>query len=175
MFHVYCKSIPYELTIGKLQPIIMPRPDLKAIGVEYRRIPIMAIGRDIYHDTRLILQKLESLFPASAAHPSISASGPEAQAIERLLEFWAVDAGIFNRACQLIPANSPMMNDKSFTDDRSQFSGRPWIKDAILSMRPEAVVDLKGTIGLLEETLLADGRNWVLKTEGPSLADIEGV
>jgi len=153
----------------------MPRPDLKAIGVEYRRIPIMAIGRDIYHDTRLIIQKLELLFPASAAHPSISASGPEAQAIERLLEFWAVDAGIFNRACQLIPADSPTMNDKAFTNDRTQFSGRPWSKDALLAMRPEAVVDLKGMLGLLEETLLADGRAWVLKTNEPTLADIEGI
>lgn len=41
----------------------MPRPDLTALGVGYRRIPVVAIGRDIYHDTRLVLRKLEVLFP----------------------------------------------------------------------------------------------------------------
>ncbi|CAG8982827.1 hypothetical protein HYALB_00006636 [Hymenoscyphus albidus] len=39
----------------------MPRPDITAIGTLYRRIPILSIGRSIYNDTRLILQKLETL------------------------------------------------------------------------------------------------------------------
>jgi len=41
-------------------------------------------------------------------------------------------------------------------------------------MRPEALVEMRSSFELLETTLLADGREWILKTEGPSLADIEG-
>lgn len=41
--------------------------------------------------------------------------------------------------------------------------------------RPEALVEIRSSFELLETTLLADGREWILKTEGPSLADIEGM
>jgi glutathione S-transferase len=153
----------------------MPRPDVKALGVEYRRIPLMAIGRDIYNDTRLILRKLEQLFPASAAHPAISASSPEQKGLERLLDFWAIDGGIFTRAAQLIPSSMPLLKDPKFTADREQYTGRSWSKDAVESARPEALVDMKGAFGFLESTFLADGREWVMKTDGPSLADIEGM
>lgn len=43
------------------QPPVMPRPDAARLGIGYRRIPILAISRDIYLDTRLQLQKLEKL------------------------------------------------------------------------------------------------------------------
>jgi glutathione S-transferase len=153
----------------------MPRPDLSALGVSYRRIPVMSIGKDIYCDTRLILQKLEALFPASAAYPSIAASSSDARTIERLLEFWAVDGGIFARAAQLIPTDSPMLQDPRFTKDREGMTGRSWDKTMVERMRPEALVEVQGAFKFLEETLLADGRVYVLKTDQPTLADIEGV
>jgi glutathione S-transferase len=152
----------------------MPRPDIKALGVEYRRIPILTIGRDIYHDTRIILAKLERLFPASAAHPSISSSKPEEKEIERLLEYWIIDGGVFTRASQLIPTSMPLLKDPKFTKDRENYTGRSWDKSAMEAVRPEALVDIKGAFAFLEETLLADGRDWILKTESPTLADIEG-
>jgi glutathione S-transferase len=152
----------------------MPRPDVKALGVSYRRIPLCAIGRDIYNDTRLILQKLETIFPPSADHPAISSTKPDEKAIERLLDFWIIDGGIFARASQLIPTSMPLLNDEKFTKDREQYTGRSWSKDAITANRPEAVTDMKSAFAFLETTILADGRNWVLKTDGPSLADIEG-
>lgn len=35
--------------------------------------------------------------------------------------------------------------------------------------------EIRRTVQLLETTLLADGRDWILKTDGPTLADIEAV
>jgi hypothetical protein len=153
----------------------MPRADVKALGVEYRRIPILAIGRDIYHDTRLILSKLEALFPASDAHPSISAITFENKATEKLLEYWIIDGGIFTRAAQLIPSSMPLLKDPKFAKDRQQYSGRSWNKDEMDAIRPEALVDIKGAFAFLEDSLLADGREWILNTKNPSLADIEGI
>jgi glutathione S-transferase len=152
----------------------MPRPDLAAIGVGYRRIPVMAIGRDVYLDTRLIIEKLETLFPPSAEHPAISATTNDQKALERLLSLWAIDAGIFVRASQLIPTNMPVLQDPKFTKDREQMSGRSWSAENLEKNRPEAIADIKSGVALLENTLLADGRDWVLGTEKPSLADIEG-
>lgn len=158
----------------QLQPNILPRPDLAALGIAYRRIPVMLIGRSAYLDTRLILAKLEELFPASDSHPAISSSTPEGKGIERLLEFWAIDAAVFHRIVQLIPTDSILLTDKRFIKDREGMSGRPWNMEAIDAMRPEAVEEAKSMVGVLENTLLSDGRNWVLGTQGPSLADIEG-
>lgn len=75
----------------------MPRPDVARLGIAYRRIPLLSIGRDVYLDTRLILQKLEALYPPSAAHPPLSARTGEHAAIERLLSRYAVDGGLFRK------------------------------------------------------------------------------
>ena len=154
----------------QLQPPVMPRADLDALGVKYRRIPVMAIGRDMYCDTRLILRKLEERF----ADGALGAAGPEQKAIERLLEKWMIEGPVFARAASLIPTTYPAMNDPTFTKDREQFSGRPWSKEAMQKGRPESIAYMRSCFELLETTLLADGREWVLKTDKPSLADIEG-
>ena len=148
----------------------MPRPDLEAIGVRHRRIPVMAIGRDVYCDTRLMLDKLEELFPQDA----LRASQPDQQAVQKLLEKWTIDAGMFARASQLIPTSMPLLNDPNFTKDREDFSGRSWDKKQIEAMRPESLAHVREGFSFLERTLLADGREWILKTDEPSLADIEG-
>lgn len=92
-----------------------------------------------------------------------------------MLEAWTVDGGVFMRASQLIPTNMPLLKDEKFTKDREQFSGRSWSTENIERMRPEALVEVRHAFELLETTLLADGREWILKTERPSLVDIEGM
>lgn len=148
----------------------MPRPDLQALGVKYRRIPLCAIGKDVYCDTRLILRKLEALFPEGA----LGATDPDLLAMQRLLEAWTIEAGVFVRGSQLIPSNTPIVKDEKFQKDREDFSGRKWSAEAIDANRPEALAAMKNAFTFVETTLLADGRDWVLKTPSPSLADIEG-
>lgn len=54
---------------------ILPRPELSdLLGITYRRIPVLAIGNDVYCDTRLIATALERRFPASKGY-SKSARG----------------------------------------------------------------------------------------------------
>jgi glutathione S-transferase len=148
----------------------MPRPDLAALNIAHRRIPILAIGKDVYYDTRLILRKLEERFPSGA----LGTSDLEYKALERLLERWTVDAGIFFRSTQLIPLHLPNMNDPNFIKDREDFTGTNWKREGMQRARGEAMVHLRDAFELLETTLLADGRTWIFKTEKPSLGDIEG-
>jgi len=50
----------------------LPRPELsETMGITYRRIPILAIGRDIYADTSLIVSTLERRYPASAGYGTL--------------------------------------------------------------------------------------------------------
>jgi len=131
----------------------------------------MAIGRDIYCDSRIILRKLEELFPDNA----LGASTAEEKAIEKLFEIWNMEAGLFARGSQLIPTSMPLLNDPHFTKDREDYSGRSWSKEQIAANRPEALAVIRSAFNTLETTLLADGREWVLKTNQPTLADIEAI
>lgn len=54
-------------------------------------------------------------------------------------------------------------------------NGQRWKKANILNGRAEATVHVKQAFELLETTLFADGRNWLLKTKQPTLADIHGM
>jgi glutathione S-transferase len=130
----------------------------------------LSIGKDVYCDTRLILRKLESRFPDGA----LGSSDQDHRAIERLLERYTGDAGIFARAASLIPPAA--FSDPEFVKDREAFTGRKGFsdKEKMEAARPESVVHIRDAFELLETTLLADGREWVFKTKEPSLGDIEG-
>lgn len=158
----------------QMQPPIMPRPDVAKLGIQYRRIPIMSIGRDVYLDTRLMLQKLE-LLPTSA--PKLAATeGTEQRAIERLLEALNIDGGVFVWAAYILPRDLPMFKDPSFLKDRADFlSDSGAINQTSPAAKYEALNNIRNVFELLETTLLADGRDWVLKTDSPSLADIEAI
>ncbi|ROW13380.1 hypothetical protein VPNG_05509 [Cytospora leucostoma] len=158
----------------------MPRPDIAKLGIKYRRIPILSIGRDVYLDTRLILQKLEQLPDVSAPRLG-AAEGTEQRGVERLLEALNIDGGVFLWAAALLPRDLPVFKDPAFLRDRADYlaGGSGGGAGAVLQQTPaaryEALSGIRDAFELLETTLLADGRDWILKTDGPSLADIEAI
>ncbi|EHA55389.1 hypothetical protein MGG_15837 [Pyricularia oryzae 70-15] len=167
-WYLALRGIPY---MQCLQPPIMPRPDLsEELGVQYRRIPVLTIGRDVYLDTRLILSKLEEAHPSV---PKLGASEPQSKGVQRLLAALTLDTGMFFAAMSLLPRDLPALKDPKFQKDRASFiSGPPaggWLS------RADAVNKIRDAMELLETTLLADGRDWILQTDKPSLADIEAI
>lgn len=171
----------------------MPRPDLARLGIRHRRIPILAIGRDVYLDTRLMLRKLEQITSSSpSVRPPLGVGGgagkasPEERALERLLNVLTVDSGLFLDSARLIPSDVPAMKDPVFAKDRLDFFGGP-LNPAPPSTasaapaaspaltRAEALAEIRHAASLLETTLLADGRAWILHTPAPSVADIEAI
>ncbi|KAK0635602.1 hypothetical protein B0T17DRAFT_612444 [Bombardia bombarda] len=171
VWYMQLRGIPY---VQCIQPMVMPRPDLTRLGIKYRRIPLLSIGRDVYLDTRLILQKLEAIYPNL---PILGAApGTEQKALERLLEAKVIDGGIFTSAALLLPTDLPAVRDPAFQKDRADYrNGVRMTKELAAALRPEALAEIKAVAALLETTLLADGRDWLLKTSQPSLADIEAV
>ncbi|KAK3403131.1 hypothetical protein B0T20DRAFT_400115 [Sordaria brevicollis] len=184
VWYLHLRGIPYTQC---LQPHILPRPDLSSsLGIKYRRIPLLSIGRDVYLDTRLILSKLESL-PLPISQPKLSApAGSDDLALERLLSAYSIDGGLFSRAAQLLfSLDNPLLKDPKFLADRAEFAtggGAAGAKGAAVSredmaaLGPEALADLRDYCQLLETTVLADGRRWILKgNDKPGMADIEAV
>lgn len=131
----------------------------------------MAVGRDVYADTRMILQRLEEMFPPSAEHPSLSSK--ETAGIAALLNKFVVDAGVFSNAAALMPPDGPAARNPKFMADRAAFMGRKeWTAAHLRLGRPEALVHMRQCFDIVE-SLFADGRKWVAETDGLSFADIE--
>ena len=148
----------------------MPREQLEELGVNYRRIPILAIGKDIYCDSRIMFDKLEELFPKNL----LGAQEPFQKGVEYLLENWVNDGGPFWRTASLIPANSEVMNDPEWTKDRTSMTGRPFTKETLAMIRPDGLAHVRMYFNMMENTFMADGRKYILNTEQPTLADIQG-
>jgi glutathione S-transferase len=151
----------------------MPRPDLAAIDVQYRRIPIMAIGKDIYIDSRLIVDKLQALYPdKSSATVTAEQSG-----YRKLFEHYS-DSALFNNAVKLMPywSSNSMVQNKAFLDDRQKLmGGRRMTAERMQAGRPEGLQNMRQAFELMENTFLADGRQWILGTGKPTVADIDAV
>lgn len=98
-------------------PPNIPRAVLRErLGINYRRIPVMSIGRDIYFDTRLIMSKLETLFPEGA----LKATNPWEAGFENILEGWTVDGGLFWRTAGCVPLTAPLLQDEVWLKDRRE-------------------------------------------------------
>ncbi|KAK1979163.1 glutathione S-transferase [Colletotrichum cereale] len=171
VWYLALRGIPY---VQCMQPPVLPRPDVEKLSIVHRRIPILAIGRDIYYDTRLMLRKLERLYPS---RPRLGAAVPEQAAVERLLEALVIDGGVFSNAINALPTDLPMLQDpkRTWFKDREGYVGGKLSAETIQRGRPTAINEIRRMMELLETTLLADGRDWILKTDGPGLADIEAV
>lgn len=143
------------------------------MGVYYRRIPVLSIGRDIFLDSRLIIRKLENLAPD---RPRLTAdANPEAKILERLFETLVMDTGLVRYVVNIVLTGSSALSNAAFVKDRMDLIGDAisFSEDALVANKPEATNEVKKILRLLETTLLADGRQWSLNTETPSLAGIE--
>ncbi|KAL7793586.1 hypothetical protein V8C37DRAFT_378344 [Trichoderma ceciliae] len=168
-WYLALRGIPYSQC---LQPGMLPRPDVARLGISYRRIPILSIGRDIYLDTRLQLPKLEAIYPEL---PRLGASTPDQKGIERLLSAYIIDGGVFQQGVKLLPHDLPFIKDPRYFKDRGDFMGAKLSVEGMVKARPEALGEFAAAFELMETTMLADGREWILKTEKPSLADVEAI
>ncbi|KAM6488949.1 hypothetical protein JOM56_015585 [Amanita muscaria] len=141
---------------------VLPRPEIKdALGIAYRRIPILAIGRDVYCDTSLISVALERRFPPSAGYgtifPKTRQSGHVDTGLARSLAQLTENA-MFSLAAALLPWDQ---FPESFLRDRSNSSSSIFF----MFKSPDILKQLL-------EQQMSDGREWLLNTEEPGLVDI---
>ncbi|KAH8106019.1 hypothetical protein BXZ70DRAFT_917812 [Cristinia sonorae] len=170
------KRIPHKrVTV----PMTMPRPELsKLLGVTYRKIPVLAIGNDVYCDTSVIASALERRFPASAGYGSLfpyktgstDSNGSQSRdtgMAMALSMFWS-DRVVFPLAASSLPyAKFP----ESFIKDRERWYGQSIDPKCAASKQPETTSAIASHLTLLEQQL-SDGRQWIMDTTSPGLVDI---
>lgn len=164
------KKIPYQSVDVFMLRV---RPELsELLGIGYRRIPVLAIGNDVYCDTALIGLALERQFPASEGYgtlfpPRKGGGKADTGLVKALTTSW-VDKIVFPLGAQSLPWGR---FDAAFLADRSDWQGAkidPVVLAASQSIRTSALIS---HLGLLEEQL-SDDREWLMDTEQPGLADI---
>ncbi|KAG6814207.1 hypothetical protein H0H92_000884 [Tricholoma furcatifolium] len=153
---------------------VLPRPEITdLLGVTYRRIPLLAIGNDVYCDTSLIASVLEKRFPASE-------STGYGTIFPRLKHTPSADTGaikMFSKQFEMsvFPSAANLLHweklPKSFVEDRSLLFSAPIDVQAVVGLQGKSLTALSSQMSLLEEQL-NDGREWLFDSELPSLADI---
>jgi len=151
----------------------LPRPEItEYLGVTYRRIPILAIGNDVYCDTSIIVNALERRFPATDGYgtlfpPRKHGKNADTGLIKAFAKFYG-DNTLFPPATNLIPWNKL---SSAFLEDRGAFMGVP-IDLNVLSTNVGISQGVLSTHLLSVEEQLSDSREWLFDSELPSLADI---
>ncbi|KAH7025423.1 hypothetical protein B0J12DRAFT_585251, partial [Macrophomina phaseolina] len=136
------------------QPPVLPRPDLQEFGITHRRIPVLAIGKDIYCDTaaitKVVQQKLGSV-PAGPAEKAFEAFG----------------ARLFDSMLHVVPAT---VLTETFKRDRETIFpvlSRPDYEE----IRPSCLAGLRSVLGTIEDEFLAHGEGFIGGGQ-PSIADV---
>ena len=162
------RNIPF--TQIRVPPRI-PRPILsERLGIQYRRIPILSIGRDIYIDSRLIIKKLESLGDPDSRLAANRVSSFERGLLDILEEF-IIDGGPFWRTAGLIPSDSGLMLDPKWRQDRVDGSGGAFTVEALEANRSWCLSQMRIYFSMFEK-ILSDGREFVFGGEEPGMAEI---
>ncbi|KAH8830819.1 hypothetical protein DL96DRAFT_1594433 [Flagelloscypha sp. PMI_526] len=149
---------------------VPPRGQLGALGVGYRRIPVLVLDRDIYCDTTLIAATLDALQPSPPLFP-LRKDAPGSPSDKQVIETWSkhyIEGIIFPVAANLLPwEHMP----PAIVKDRSKLAGVPMDPQVMAAMRPLFLSKLNTSLHVFESQL-SDNRSWVLNTNSPSLADI---
>lgn len=157
----YAQKIHYILTAGGIpyseltQPPVLPRPDLEDLGITYRRIPLLAVGRDVYADSAAIIDVI--LNELGGKHKI------ETSKADKAYEVWGNDT--FKTVVPLLPVQALT---PQFVSDRETIFPLLAHPERLKAQQPIALADLKSRLAWVEDVYLAD------RKEGAplSLADI---
>lgn len=124
------------------QPAVLPRKDLEALGITYRRIPVLSVGKDVYCDSSLIFdvvvnQLAKDKVPTSPADKAWECYGYET----------------FMAVLTLIPID---VLTPDFVKDRETIFpilARPDYKD----LKPSGIAELQSRLSFLENEVLTTG------------------
>jgi len=140
------------------QPMVLPRPDLEALGITYRRIPLLAVGKDVYCDSALII---DTIVETLGKIPS----GPHDNA------YHAWGENTFQEALGLVP---PQALSPEFVKDRETIF--PILKRSDLkSLRPSTLAGFQARLRQVENDFLSNSNGPFIGGDKLSVADVHVV
>lgn len=141
------------------QPVVLPRPDLEALAITYRRIPLLAVGRDVYCDSSLIIDVVLDKLAKGKVPTSPT---------DKAWESWGYQ--LFVAVLTLAP--NAVVDNKDFVKDRQDIFpvlGRPDYK----TLRPSGLAEFVSRLSFIENEVLA--KSPFVSGEKLGLADLHVV
>lgn len=139
-------------------PIVLPRPDLEKLGITYRRIPVIAIGKDVYVDSSKIIDQI------LAEHGKVP-TNPADKAYE------VFGANLFNEILSLIPLE---LLTPDFVKDRSTIFPS-LVRPDLKTLRPSGLAQFKARLAQIETQFLSGSSGPFINGSQLGLADIHVV
>ncbi|EJD40217.1 hypothetical protein AURDEDRAFT_187138 [Auricularia subglabra TFB-10046 SS5] len=168
------RNIPYARVNV---PMVPPRKELLLLGIAYRRIPVVAIGNDVFCDTLMITQALERAFPGSDAHPSAFPARKDGGKVDVVLQthfsFGYSEKSLFALGTQSIPWTKvpPALSQDRFGNMIGGQVPPPGFFEKLEARVPITRSALSTHLDYIEEQL-SDGRQWLFDTAAPGYADV---
>jgi glutathione S-transferase len=141
-------------------PDIAPKPDLTPLTGGYRKTPVLQIGADIYCDTAIAIEAIETALPGPSLFPA---------PLGRLHAVLALQAGGATFSQAVGSAMAPFLDriPDSFFDDRKKLFG--FDRERVAKAAPHLLAQFTGWLARLDDAL-ADGRAF-LGGDAPGYAD----
>lgn len=173
------KQIPYTFVTV---PSMLPRPVLSEnFHLFYRKIPVLALGRDLYCDTSIILEAVEHHFPETEGYGTLYPAAQDGRSYRALIRGFAsywTDRPLFRMTTGLIPSS---VWRTRFGEDRAGLIGHKLDPAKLEKKVPGNLAGLDMHLSILEPLFREADRAgkgggksgpWIFSTERPSLADI---
>lgn len=117
---------------------MLPRPILEKLDITYRRIPVLAIGKDVYADSSLIIDEVQKRFNALPTTPA-----------DKAYEQFGIE--VFTSALNIIPV-AALTPD--FVKDRESIF--PSLKNPdYASLRPSGLAEMRQKFNIIEHSFLS--------------------
>lgn len=145
-----------------------PKPDFTHLTGGYRRVPALQIGADVYCDTRLIAEVLESLFPNPTIYPGACTARTKAQC--ETIIYWAENSLMRPLALYVTGLHANKF-PLAFHLDRAKLHGKtPPSLERVRQSAKTYFPQVKAQLHWIEG-LLSGGQNYIL-SDSLSLADL---
>ncbi|KAG5366185.1 hypothetical protein CJU89_0599 [Yarrowia sp. B02] len=150
------KKIPY---VSLLQRLVMPRPDLQKLGINYRRIPLCAIGSDVIVESSLIMSELEDhFFPA----PEYFNANLITEGVFKTTNDQVAMARFGLAVINLFPPEFSAAAMPAFAKDRADYLSAEIGKDVDPAIKTQAKIEMQQLADTIENFHLRDGRDFLL-------------
>ena len=138
------------------QPMVLPRPILDRLDITYRRIPVLAIGKDVYADSARIIDELQKRYNKLAASPADKA-------------YEAFGISVFAAALNAIPAAAVTPEFKKDRETIFPALNRPDFGD----LRPSGLAAMRALYQTVEHEFLGGSPGpFIGGAEAYALADV---
>lgn len=140
---------------------VIPRPILRNIGITYRRVPVLSIGKDVFPDNASFIDAMQSLLEKSGG-------GLKRRIDDRAYEAWGYRS--FWVALPCVPLD---LNSKQLQNDRKDLFplfGRP----DYARLQTNAASEVRSLMETVEHEFLKDGEPWIAGKDC-GLADIHAM